>query len=216
MFQTHRKCPVCKECLSVSDFGSLKAKKLGPCRACKSAYSASVKDQMAARSKRKWTSPAQSRLYINKMLPEDEPEDRNGLLYVACKHCRSKFNPLTIQASNRVRSSKTLINGDSNLYCSDKCRDSCDIYGMQKRRKSDVRSNTRDKARSCQTPAKRSIIEGQCSEFGYSFCERCGDAIDTDLHHTRPVASNGSDIDNPAGYILLCPGCHTTLHSECR
>ena len=61
-----------------------------------------------------------------------------------------------------------------------------------------------------------SLKQIQCDEnSGQSHCERCGDFIDVELHHTLLISQYGKDAINSSGHILLCAGCHIDLHSKC-
>jgi 5-methylcytosine-specific restriction endonuclease McrA len=157
--------------------------------------------------------PATYALYGDKLVIGDKPENRDGRLFVACKQCRKSFQPTRKQCHHRIEKIRSLT-GESNFYCSETCKTSCDIFHVSKLRKSQRPKAQKDRA--CATPVKRGLQISQCEEFGYTFCERCGDTIDTDLHHTNKIANSGKDVNNPAGMMLLCFNCHTELHRTCK
>ena len=67
--------------------------------------------------------------------------------------------------------------------------------------------------RNCQNDM---LKQSQCDDnLNQSYCEKCGDFIDVELHHTLLVSKYGKDSINSAGHILLCPGCHVGLHGKC-
>ena len=174
---------------------------------------------------RKWESSAEmNRSPITKRsvlfgkIPKcDNPAvERGGVVSVTCKMCGTRFTPTRGQVQSRVKSFEGKKRGESNFYCSDLCKGSCPVYRAQPqcappslRKPKSVTA----KIRACQPNALKQI---QCDENnGQSHCERCGDLIDVELHHTLPVAEYGEDAINPAGHMLLCAGCHVTLHREC-
>jgi hypothetical protein len=232
MFVTHKLCSKCGECLPVKNFGSEKAKRLSNnCMRCRVEYTklpekiAGVrknkeKNKLKHASKYKKLrdernrNPAPSKLFINKMIKEDKPEDRGGLLFIACKKCGRMFNPIIMQVYCRIQSIAKPDGREGNFYCSESCKDTCDIFNQRSRRKSEI-DHTKNKARTCQNAIKKELIKSQCYETGYNYCEKCGDIIDVELHHTNQVRDKG-DINNPSGMMLLCAGCHVETHADCR
>ena len=146
----------------------------------------------------------------------DSPSIINGDVYVSCKNCGKLFRPTYQQAQLRTGSFYFGLHGENNFYCSDSCKDKCPVFN-HKSNHPDPRISTptkaRRKTRSCQT---KNLKQLQCDETGgQSYCERCGDLIDVELHHTLPVSKYGKEAICPAGHILLCFGCHLELHREC-
>ena len=150
-------------------------------------------------------------------IPEcDNPTVENGMVLVSCKLCGKLFAPSYNQVQSRVSAWEGRECGEHNFYCSDGCRTACPVFNAHTHQP-DPRlrkpKSVTAKARACQSKTLKQI---QCDEsHGQSYCERCGDMIDVELHHTLPVAEYGEDAINPAGHILLCAGCHVALHREC-
>jgi hypothetical protein len=165
------------------------------------------------------TSYASYSFWKDRLPPTDEPKwKRNDVLTVKCFRCGSHFAPDRQSVNRRSLAVKGKRHGESNFYCSDSCRKSCPIYGFATGpRRHDPRSNrfnsgSAAKARSCQTNHLKQI---QCDDVGYNYCERCGDIIDVELHHTQAVSKAGKDAISSAGHLLLCAGCHLLLHEKC-
>lgn len=151
--------------------------------------------------------------YLNKLPPVDKAKF-NNVLTVICKTCGGRFSPTRTSLDNRVRAYEGKKAGECNLYCSDRCKSSCLVFNFASCKHIDPRSklslSVREKARNCQTDHLKKL---QCDEVGYNYCERCGDIISVDLHHTQPVGSK--DSVSSAGHLLLCPGCHVKLEATC-
>lgn len=232
MFVTHKICNECKECLPINNFGSKTAKRLSHrCMKCTVAWARSPENIENTRKNKERNKlkhgekykrlrverdkkPAPSKLFISKMIIEDKPENRDGLLFVACKKCGKMFNPTILQVYSRVQGITYPDGREGNFYCSDYCKDTCDIFNRKTKRKYETDS-IKAKARTCQAIIKKELLKSQCDEKGYKFCEKCGDTIDVELHHTHQVKHKG-DINNSAGMILLCYSCHREMHTECK
>lgn len=153
--------------------------------------------------------------YGRKLVPDDKPTNVDGWLYVRCKKCGKMFQP-TVSACRQRRAAVNGIRGDSNFYCSDSCKDTCDIYSAIKYPSSIRPDRPGGEFRDCSRVIKRSLLESQCDSDGHNYCEICGDTIAVDLHHTVQVKDKSSDTNNAAGMVLLCPGCHTKTHAVCK
>ena len=155
-----------------------------------------------------------------KLLSEIGVESRlnNNNLEVKCHNCK-KWHIQTIANSwTRIQSAHGKKCGENNLYCSDECKNSCPVFN-HKSNHIDPRSiiavdkTEQELTRLCQNNILKQI---QCDEKGYNYCEKCGDIIDVELHHTHEVSKYGVGSINSSGHILLCAGCHTELHSDCK
>ncbi len=144
------------------------------------------------------------------------PKDKK-CLQVKCKKCKKWVTPDRQQLKRRIGSTEGRVPGDHNFYCSDTCKNSCTLYRFKPHQQTDPRSKLyvpktdQQQARLCQT---NNLKELQCDEQGYNYCERCGDIIDVELHHTLEIAKHGNDAINSAGHILLCPGCHVAMECD--
>lgn len=154
-----------------------------------------------------------------KLSESDDAKFIDGVVTVLCKKCGRRFAPIRSQIVSRIRSFEGKQAGESNFYCSDICKNSCDLYnfttGLQTdpRSKKYVKKTTAKKARACRDKSLKQI---QCDHnSGQSYCERCGDFIDVELHHSLPIAQYGKEAVNSASHILLCAGCHVDLHNNC-
>jgi Fe2+ or Zn2+ uptake regulation protein len=151
--------------------------------------------------------------YADKLTSQESPVDKDGLLFVKCKNCGKSFSPTNGAVQARVFCLNHFGIGESHLYCSTKCKDSCDVFRAIKLRKSE---RSVDKvSRNCQQYIKKELQKIQCDSSGNTYCEKCGDIIGIELHHTNQVKDK-VDTNNPAGMMLLCFRCHREAHTECK
>jgi len=141
------------------------------------------------------------------------------ILSVKCKNCGKHHIPSLYSVNNRIRCINGTVKGEGNFYCSVECKNSCPIYGFITTSQTDPRSkqytpsSAQQTTRKCQT---NNLKQLQCDKHGYNYCEKCGDIIDVELHHTLTVVEHGTDAVSSAGHILLCAGCHTDVHRGCK
>ncbi|NCN28711.1 hypothetical protein GW915_14200 [bacterium] len=228
IYQTHKLCLGCGECKPVEDFGN--CKKLTRCNPCKRAYRLKILDKVRkaskdytdrnkpailAKAKKHRNSPVRNPVYLERLVPSDEPEYRNGVLFVKCKKCGKHFKPTNAQCKLRVEAINNTGLGEGNFYCSDNCKNTCDIFNRTTRRKSEAETSKMKRDRACQMGIRKALKQLQCDEVGYHYCEICGDIIPVDMHHTQPVAEGSSEVNNAAGMMLECPYCHVKVHASC-
>jgi hypothetical protein len=185
----------------------------------KKKYYAQRKDKILARTKKMNKSPTKSKKLFEQLIITDAPQiDSKGFISVECYFCRERFRPTRKAVTSRIAGINGTTTGEHNFYCSNKCKKSCPTYSFKPHQQIDPRSKLytppteSQKARAAQT---NDLKKEQCLEYGYNYCERCGDIINVDLHHTLPVSEYGMESVDYNSHMLLCPGCHVTLHREC-
>ena len=140
-----------------------------------------------------------------------------NILNVRCYNCGKWYTPKYADANAKQRVINGKAMGENNLYCSDGCKNSCPVYRhrpdyVDPRSKLYVEKTEAQDVRNCQTDHLKQI---QCDTHGYNYCEKCGDIIDVELHHTQEISKFGTNAINSSGHILLCAGCHVELHERC-
>lgn len=148
-------------------------------------------------------------LIASKLIDCECRKTPNGYLEIQCIKCNKWFIPTNKTTQHRIESIKT-GKGESNFYCSDICKSTCLLYkfnstSIDPRSKLYIPKSEQQKARACQTDHLKQL---QCDEVGHNYCEKCGDIIDVELHHTLPIAKYGKEAVNSAGHIIICVGCH--------
>lgn len=176
-------------------------------------YYYSNKEKVLDYSKGRHKKQAKFEIYSGKLPPDDRPTNVNGDLYVVCKQCRELFPATVGQVHNRLNAVSGSSRGESNFYCSQECKDKCDVYRVKYTRKSE-RGHSQT-ARACQQGVRVALMQNQCDTVGYNYCESCGDIIDVNLHHISSIAENGIKAHEPANMIMMCHRCHTKTHKEC-
>lgn len=153
--------------------------------------------------------------YVDKLTIEENPiEGENGELLCLCNYCKEYFPVTNGAVKNRICSLDGKKGGESRLYCSDSCKNDCDIYYAQSIPKS-LRNATKQ-SRCNQNRVRQILLDIQLDEEGYNWCEKCGDIFspeDLFFHHNIPVGDNHNEYDNAAHYMLVCKDHHE--HKGC-
>lgn len=179
-------------------------------------YRQENKELIAERDKAYKESIAKYETYKDQLtIEEDAIEGENGVLLCLCSYCK-EYHPVTNRnAHNRAQSIKGWGGGgESRLYCSEKCKDDCDIYYAKLIPKS-LRSVT-NQARCNQNRVRQILLDIQFDEEGYNWCEKCGDVFkpeDLFFHHNIPIGDDPTEYDNAAHYMLVCKDHHE--HKGC-
>lgn len=219
-----KKCSVCDEIKSASQFIE-KRWVCKPCRAIKNTrygkahYNKNREKILSARKQTK-NLPSKSKALFQQLLPIDSPKiDKNGFITIKCYLCGKRFLPKTKAIENRVRAIRMLSRGEHNFYCSKSCKNTCPVYkflpGIQIDPRSDLYT-PKTEAQQARAEQTNELKQKQCREFGHNYCERCGDIIDVELHHTLPIAQYGMNAVDGDSHLLLCAGCHVAMHRDCK
>lgn len=129
----------------------------------------------------------------------------DNILEIRCIHCGKWYIPTLISVRSKIKCINGIMSGDSNLYCSNECKNSCPIYNQKKWPK----GFKLDTSRPVQPELKRLVLERDNNQ-----CQICGSSEDLHCHHITGVEINpveSADIDN---CITLCYTCHNKSHSE--
>jgi len=125
-----------------------------------------------------------------------------GELLVECKNkkCNKLFTPTYIQLYERIRQLESEEgNGGSYFYCSQRCKDECDLYDLR----SDPFKNT-------ELPYTASEIQTYnkfVMERENGLCEYCGEKAEH-VHHIRPKKLEPFFALDPDYGVACCEKCH--------
>lgn len=148
--------------------------------------------------------PAKYETYAHKLTVEESPKcDEDGQLLVRCTKCGSYFAPTNREINNRVSALEGRGSGESRLYCSQECKDSCEIYWVTYDPYAKHASVERD-------PAWAKRIKEEANYV----CERCGSKENLEAHHEIPMKMNSELVNDEMNGICLCHDCHMKAHSE--
>lgn len=132
-------------------------------------------------------------------------EDRK-LLEVKCAYCDRWFVPKTKTIKSRIDAlGGKPKSGESRLYCSDGCKDSCPIYRQQLFPKGFKHNSSRE---------VDPYIRKLCFERDEWMCQKCNSDENLHCHHIQGYAQNkilANDIDN---CLTLCKDCHKEVHKQ--
>lgn len=183
------------------------------------AYRESNRDTIVEKLKIDSRKSARYETYKDKLtIVEDVIEGNDGELLSRCYFCKEYFTPTNAQVRARVQSLKRSQGGEAHIYCSESCKEKCDVYWMQKIPKS-LRKFSPQNARCDQSTNRLVLLELQTDSFGFNFCEICGEEFDrTDLrlHHTIMVSKDKSEANNMAHQMIICKYHHDELHRNCK
>jgi hypothetical protein len=133
-----------------------------------------------------------------------EIRNNNGYLETKCKFCKKWFSPTNKQLRHRLDAVKgkcKTLGIENHLYCSDKCKDNCDIYNLRSDPKK-PKINYKNNPEWVKAVLEQAIYQ----------CEICGNREDLCAHHIIPVTINpllAEDIDNG---VCLCNNHHKFIH----
>ncbi len=144
----------------------------------------------------------------NLSIEEDPIETKNGFkCKCKCAYCKKYFIPKISSLKSRILCLSGKSKGESRLYCSDRCKQLCPIFGRQKYPKGFI--NKPDTSRPDQPELRQLVLERDNNQ-----CQICGSSKDLHCHHITGVEMNpieSADIDN---CITLCSKCHGKTHSS--
>ena len=142
--------------------------------------------------------------YAHKLTVEESPrKGKRGELLARCTKCGEYFAPTNNEVRNRVSALEGKLPGEHRLYCSQECKDACEIYGVNYDPYAKHASIERD-------PAWAKAIKKRASFT----CERCGSTSELEAHHEIPVKVDQSLVNDEMNGICLCHECHMKAHSE--
>lgn len=156
---------------------------------------------------RKWLNKsAKYKTYAKYLTVLESPrETEDGYLEVKCAKCRDYYIPTNQEARNRKDSLNGKRRGESRLYCSEECKENCEVYHQSSSPKNFKHKLT---GREVDPVWREMVLE----QDDYT-CQKCGKTnVQLDAHHILPVVSNEilqNDVDNG---ITLCKECHKEIH----
>lgn len=122
------------------------------------------------------------------------------VLQVKCSKCNTWFTPTTSAVWRRIFSLNGTKGGECRFYCSDTCKDNCDIFNQKKYPKF-YNENKPYSEREL-----RIWREEVLRREDYK-CEYCG-KIATDAHHEKPKKLEPLFALDPDNGIACCENCH--------
>ncbi len=129
-----------------------------------------------------------------------------------CKNSKEKggwFTPTKSQLGERLQALENPRGfGESNFYCSQHCKDTCPLYGLQ----GDPFKNTELPYTSAEKHIWRQVV----LELDKGLCQFCGKPA-TDVHHIKPVKTHPHLALDPDNGISFCEECHYKIghQGEC-
>lgn len=122
------------------------------------------------------------------------------VLQVTCSKCGEWHTPTTAAVWRRVYSLEGTKQGESRFYCSDSCKDACEVFNQKKYPKLHNVDLPFDYVELRVWRAE--VLMRECYK-----CEYCGE-VATDAHHERPKKLEPSLALDPDNGIACCKKCH--------
>ncbi|MCK5607715.1 HNH endonuclease [Candidatus Pacearchaeota archaeon] len=137
----------------------------------------------------------------------EKMKEVDNKILVRCKYCKTWFEPSKETfRSRRDALEKPEGNGGNYFYCSDKCKNSCILFGLR----TDYATKTNhsftitDNEKSVW---RHEVLKRQKDLSGYNYCEYCGKKRETknlDAHHEKPLKLFPHLALDPDNGIILC------------
>lgn len=162
---------------------------------------------------------------INELYPtfskEEEirynPDNKIKEIQTHCKnnHCKNSkenhgwFTPLRERLRDRIYAlEKDNGNDGTYLYCSNECKNSCMLYGLNPNYEIN-----KDNVKIPYTPGEYNIWRTEVLRRGNNRCQECDSTINLHCHHTEPVKIQPELSLDPSNGIILCKECHDKRHA---
>lgn len=139
--------------------------------------------------------------FAEEVRPYYDEKGRN-LLEVRCSKCREWFIPNIGSVKDRVSALNGIKRGERHLYCSQVCKDNCEIYG-----KNSLYYINLNKEEFLYTQEELSTWSQEVLSRANNKCEICG-AKAEQAHHIQPKKLEPSLAIDPDNGLSLCKECH--------
>jgi len=139
-------------------------------------------------------------------------EDNLKLLSIRCSKCKKWFIPSTQSVYDRMRYIKEQRNSESRFYCSDECKNSCEVFRQQIWPKNNKPRRKQTFEEFDENDLK--IWREEVLKNSDYLCEYCWE-IATIAHHIKPKKLEPFLALDPENGIACCVTCHNKYgHSK--
>lgn len=143
------------------------------------------------------------RLAVVEDVREFNKENMVKLLEVKCSKCGDYFVPTIDAVVSRIKVLNGKSGGEHRFYCSQKCKDTCEVYG---KRAIDYISIKQQKE-NVYTKEELSIWSQEVLKRADYKCEGCG-AEAEHAHHIQPKKIEPGLALDPDNGLAVCKACH--------
>lgn len=141
-------------------------------------------------------------------------ETETGLLLVSCKKC-GKFTHVTnVSLNKNIDSQKGTIHGNCHIYCSDGCKNSCELFNNKSTNKA-VAYFLKGEALPTSPQSNRPQISPELNKTVLArdvhTCQKCGSTEQLEVHHIIGASRCNEWANDPSNCITLCHHCHREI-----
>jgi hypothetical protein len=147
---------------------------------------------------------------IEKVRPYYDENNRE-LLEIECSKCNRWFVPTRSTVNSRINALNGNGHGESRLYCSQECKDSCEVYGKNTLSYINLKQEC-----DVYTQYELSTWSQEVLNRADYICEICG-AEAEHAHHIQPKKLEPGLALDPDNGLALCKNCHNKYghRNEC-
>jgi len=132
--------------------------------------------------------------------------NNDNLIQCKCYNCKQWFNPIYCDVVAKLTAVNHFNRGSCNLYCSNECKKSCEVFGKSLHREGEYKNSYR------KIPLW--LIESVKENAGYK-CEICESKDNLQVHHIQPYTLHPQLGLDREEMICLCFDCHNKYgHSD--
>jgi len=128
-------------------------------------------------------------------------KDNLKLVEVKCTKCRKWFIPTIDAVQNRMKFLNEKITSECRFYCSEECKENCEVFGQYKYPKGYKKLND------YYTKSELDVWRKEVLKRAGYLCEYCGEKANIS-HHVKPKKLEPFFVLDPDYGMACCKECH--------
>lgn len=131
--------------------------------------------------------------------------ENRKLLKVKCSKCGKYYKPSYISVYNRIRALNGKLSGEHRLYCSQECKDNCEVY--KRNPNSYLIMDKVEDINNVYNTQELSVWSKEVLKRSNYKCEICGNKAEH-AHHIQPKKLEPGLALDPDNGLAVCKECH--------